>query len=885
MADPLILPLERCTDPALVGGKAAGLGRLMTQGFRVPPGLCLTTAAYRNTLQTAGLDLSAQWTRLQRAPDLARSPLLEECRRAVASVSLPQALLTLLESELNKLERLARAESEAMTGVRWAVRSSAFDEDTAKATFGGLYRTALGVSRDSLAAAILDCWTSLWAPAVLAYRSRMVKTRRAPAMAVIIQPLLFPRAAGVAYSRHPVTGQANQVAINAVLGLAEPLMAGQVTPDHYVVEVGSPPSPPRLLQRQMAAKTDAMVATGTGLVVQPLSEADQNKPVLEDREALALAGLVKDVERAFGKPVDVEWAIDGSGIWLLQARPIPTRGESAGSFFCETIVWSRANFRETLPDLPSPLTLSFVQEFMENNILRHYREAGCLIPPGLSSIRVIRGRPYINVTLFQSLMAQLGGDPQLVTEQMGGEVLPAPPVSRRLPWWRLIRAGLRLQWKISRAPRQAPARFAELKQQGTSLVEGRLDDLTERELLDRRRDLIHRLRERDLTFATVAGVSQALSVLGMLLGRRTKDWRSLLNDATQGFGSIVSANQIFRLMDLAEAASGEPSSRTFLLAEPWAPETFRTTLAGTKFLRAFDEFLAEYGHRAVGESDGMSPRFAETPEYVLGIVRSHLQTPARSSDTLRREQEATRQAALAGIRRAFSWRWHEWIRFRRWHRSLGRYLELREANRHHLMYVTAGFRRLALFLGSKLAARGVVEHSDDLFFLMPDEIEAIVAEATGGEKKDWKRLVAERRAERKRNAGEAPPDTVIWRMGAVPSTREEVGEPGLLRGMPISAGYVEGPVRLVLSPEDMKKVQRGDILVAPVIDPGMAPLFGLAAGLVVEMGGTLSHGAIIAREYGLPAVANVRGATRLFKDGERVAVDASGGEIRRLELG
>ncbi|MEK6527115.1 MAG: PEP/pyruvate-binding domain-containing protein [Nitrospirota bacterium] len=882
MAAPLVLSLASCSEPALVGGKAAGLGRLIRNGFRVPPGLCLTTLAYHDTLRAAGVDEPKQWARLRRTSELARGLMLEECRRAVESVTMPQTILDVLGVELDKLEKNARADTGTGSGELWAVRSSASDEDAADASFGGLYRTILGVPRGSIATTIIGCWASLWTLAALAYRNRGGWRGANPAMAVILQPLLSPRAAGVAHSRQPITGQADQVVINAVFGLAEPLVSGLVMPDQYVVEIGNQPASGKLLARDIVEKTTARVASTSGLKDQQLPEEDWKKPALVDHEALGLAALVKDVERVMNKPVDVEWAMDSRGTWLLQARPIPDAGALAGipTLSWSSCVWSRANFKETLPELPSRLALSFVQEFMETNIVRHYREIGCRIPPGLSSVRIIQGRPYINVTLFQSLMAQLGGDPDLITEQVGGAVLPAPTGVTRLAWWRLVRATVILEWKIWSAIWRAPARFAELKSLGGAQTDTVLDRLTEHTLRDRL-ELLHRGgQQRDLTFAIVSGVSQALYALGLLLARRVKEgWRPLLNAATQGLGGIISANQILRLVELAEIAQGEPVARDFLLADPWEPDQFRTRLIGTRFLESLDAYLKEYGHRAVGESDVMSPRFAETPEYLLGIIRGHLLASAvRSVEAIRREQEAARQAALSQIRAAFGWRLHEWAWFWGWHRALCRYLELREANRHHLMQYVAGVRRVLLLLGGKLATRGVLASSDDLFFLTQDEIRAVLDDPS----RDWKSLVASRRAERARHAAQAAFD-LVSPVGLSSRFTDVSASDGSLRGTPISVGYAEGPVRLVLSPSDMARVKRGDILVAPVIDPGMAPLFGLAAGLVVEMGGTLSHGAIIAREYGIPAVANVHHVTRLLKDGERVAVDASHGEIRRLE--
>ncbi|MGH7165339.1 MAG: PEP/pyruvate-binding domain-containing protein, partial [Nitrospiraceae bacterium] len=318
----MILHLKSCNDPSLVGGKAAGLGQLHRCGFRVPPGLCLTTDVYRDALRAAGVDPSQQWANIRRASDAAREPMLEECRRRVEALSLSQAVHDALERELVELELTAGPR----TGTLWAVRSSASHEDGTEATFAGVYRTLLGVPRGSIAAAIPQCWASLWTSAAASYHAATGAGHEPPAMAVIVQPLLMPWSAGVAYSRHPVTGHAGQVVINATFGLAEPLVTGRVTPDQYVIEVVSDPPSRKLLDRIVAEKTSIRVATPTGIRDQSAPEEVRLKPVLGDEEAMALAALVKDVERAFQGPVDVEWAIENGATWLLQARAIPKTG-------------------------------------------------------------------------------------------------------------------------------------------------------------------------------------------------------------------------------------------------------------------------------------------------------------------------------------------------------------------------------------------------------------------------------------------------------------------------------------------------------------------------------------------------------------------------------
>jgi pyruvate,water dikinase len=346
----------------------------------------------------------------------------------------------------------------------------------------------------------------------------------------------------------------------------------------------------------------------------------------------------------------------------------------------------------------------------------------------------------------------------------------------------------------------------------------------------------------------------------------------------QGQAAVISAQQIVRLAEMAEMVRHDPSVTSLFTTEGWDPVEARRKLEGTDVLRAFNRYLDDYGHRGIGESDPMSPRFADRPELLLTILRTQIlalssTTPA---DILQR-QTLVREQALAEIRARFGWRFHRWAIFSWWYRRLCRFFALREANRHHLMYYAAATRSLLLRLGEWLVEQRRLSSQEDVFYLT---IEAR-ADLLAGGSSDWQGIIQARRAERDRNATISVPDTIQDWHEVIRGTEASpvVVSDGIFRGIPISSGRVVGPVRFVRSMEDWSQVCRGDILVVSVIDPGMAPLFGVAGGLVAEMGGTLSHGAIIAREYGLPAVANVPGITTRLKDGDRISLDAERGEI------
>ena len=879
MNEPFLFPLDACRDTVLAGGKAVGLGKLIRLGFRVPHGLCLTTAAYGYALQKAGVDPQREWEALRAASDQRRLSLLDAIRHRITSSPFPEQIRNELERHLDGVG--------LDSGTLWAVRSSCSEEDEEEASFGGMYRTVLGVPRSELLGAISQCWASLWSLPAWLYRRDAALGRAdasPPQMAVVLQPMLAARAAGVMYSQHPLTKDPGQVVIDAVVGLAEPLVSGQVVPDHFVVSVDQ--GRPKVVERQVVAKARSREVSPTGLVDRLLPESAPLLPAVSDEELLALADEAKRVERGLGYAVDIEWLLDERGRWLLQARPI-ARLQPRGMLTAERCVWSRANFQETLPDVPSPLAVAWLQEYMETNILAHYRDAGCQIPAGLSSVRIVRGRPYINVTLTQAVTTQLGADASEVIELMGGAATDPPPGVQRMTGWPMMRATVNLGWKVLRAPKLAPAWFSRLKSLATGQDDATLGRLSEADLLDRLFTANETVRAGDLTFALVAAVSQALRALRLILQRRVEGtgWRPLLNAATQGFGTVISARQIGWLVELAEVARQDPVARAFLLAEPWVPHLDRDRLAGTPFLGALDEFLEEYGHRAIGESDIRSPRFNEEPGYLLGVIRGHLlASQPRSVSAVQEQQAQGRAVALREIRKVFGWRIVEWWWFSRWHGYLCRVQALREANRHYLMHYVAGMKRLLLHLGKRLVQRGLFDSADDIFFLIPDEIRKLVAELPKTPSCDWKRVVAQRRVRMEQDQAFKPPDVLTGDTGH--RIREGDGETPAgsgLKGMPISAGYAEGRVRLLHTPQDYSLVESGDILVAPVLDPGMAPLLGLAGGVIVEMGGMLSHGAIIAREYGIPALANVARAMAVLREGERVVLDAELGEVRRVE--
>ncbi len=837
----------------------------------MPPGICVTTEAYEQSLQALAFSTGDTWRKVSELRGTARHSLLSDCQTRIRQLELSD-LATQWAAQLRALD--------LPSDTRWAVRSSATNEDAGQTSFAGLYRTRLGVALEEIEAAVKDLWASVWHERVVEYMLERGSDRTAPAMAVVIQPTLAALVSGVAYSIHPVTGRATDVAINAVFGLAVPLVDGLVIPDQYVVQMNGAGQPVRIRRRLIAEKSEQLVVAEKGLCRRPVSGTVRKESSLSDEQLFALARTAKRIEQTFRYPVDLEWVFDARQLWLVQARPVTTVRPSA-ELTNDDCEWTRANFKETMPDVPSPMGLSFLHYFMDAYILAHYRRLGCRIPAGVSPVRVLHGRPYLNVTLFHSLVGQLGGEPSFNAEQMGGVELRSPPTLKRIGWPALARAGWLMLMEMRRCVTHGPIWFAEMKRQAVAYHPDRIKHLSLDEVATSLDELGRWLDRHEVTFGIAAGVGQCLQTFSRLLPRWLgQDWRRVFNAALQGQGTVISAQQIVRLAELVQVARREPAAQRWLLADPWEPSGFREGLAHTEFLRAFEGFLHDYGHRAVGESDVMSPRMSEQPESILTVLRSQLRAPAAPapSDIVTR-QEQCRREALAEIRRRLGWRWDRWAIFHWWYRRLTRFFALREANRHHLMYYSMAARHLLLRLGELLVAEGRFDRADDIFFVTLEERGSLPAR----DPRDWKALVRTRRAEWARHATIEAPDTIRDWEEALAGFADPTDprRDGTWRGLPISVGCASGPVRLVRSSADWSKVAPGDIIVAPVIDPGMAPLFGIAGGLIVEMGGTLSHGAIIAREYGLPTVANVERAMTRIPEGQRVMLDAGAGTIRR----
>lgn len=809
------------------GAKAFNCARLKQAGFRVPDGLVL--------LATATED---DWR------GLSRHPWFDE---------LPQA-------------------------VRFAVRSSGIGEDGAGQSFAGIHETILDVARQDLERAVAKCLASAQSAQALEYRRAKGISTDAIRMAVLVQEMLQPIASGVAFTINPVTGAADEVVINASWGVGEALVSGRIDPDELVV-----------------GKHDGAIRWSR---IGDKGPHDGAGSSLSAEQARDLTAILHRIERFYGLPQDVEWCCaspaaargatpDEAALWIVQARPIttaaaPRRGETE---------WTRANIGEVLPDLTSPQVLSVIEELMN---LAERRHLGGLLGPEDTlgpTVKAFHGRLYLNLSQLRHICRMSGTAPAAMLRSMGhpdaidprDERVDPVPARQRLA---LAPDFARLVWRH--------LRVAEVVRRHDARTREYLERLT----VSNRRDLpdaqIWAVIER--WFGEAPDFMQTVLLLSNVLFHEAPIQRicqrvgfpfeRLVYPHLATGRRSVSAQQAFDLTALASLARREPRVMLLLSSGNLHLSHVRFALRGTAFLGELERFLAKYGHRGPYEYDWSLPRYGEDAAPLLLALRAHVANGPAAAGAAAEDRDAAAAAAWSEFEKRLT-RWQRWTIGPQVRRGLARikqYYLWREHVRSDIARVLSALRAWHLVLADRFVERGWLTTRDDYFLLEFHEIASLLLGRRGPE--TLRAAAAGRKATLARWGTFTMP--LLMRASELPDL---IRTPGLdggadadgdLRGQPVSSGCVEAEVVVVRDPGDFSRMVRGAILVAPATDPSWTPLFTLASGVIVEVGGVLSHASTIAREYGLPAIANVKRATRRLRTGDRVRLDANRGVVVRL---
>jgi phosphoenolpyruvate synthase/pyruvate phosphate dikinase len=875
-------------DPAalnVVGGKAANLGALTRAGFPVPPGFCITTDAYR---EVAGFcDFRSILDRLTATPAENTQQLRElaaEARAAILARPVPDDIAGAIASSYRHLGQEAAV----------AVRSSATAEDLPFASFAGQQDTYLNVVGEAaLLVAVRHCWASLWTDRAVSYRSTNGIDHRSVSLAVVIQLMVDVAIAGVLFTANSVTGRRRQAVIDASPGLGEAVVSGAVNPDHFVVDTVSR----KILERRIGDKRVAIRAVpGGGTTRMFYAPYDDHGACISDQQVRVIAALGDRVEAHYGKPQDIEWAIDTHGtLWLTQSRPITTlfplpmnepTGEALRVYFCFTVAQGLQRPITPMGLAAVRLLASSAAEtmgFSPGEGLAgpaRYAEAGHRVFIDLTGVVRSRcGRMVMPKVLdvmearSAAVLRQLCSDPRLslVNKSWTSFARRLLRIARRyaVPQT-VLRALLRPGAALNHADRVGQQLEATLH--APEATPGARLDFVERVLREACVSLVPRILP-----AAALGIG-LLGLAGRLLGKDAE--ADDLQTVLRGLPHNVTTAMDLELWSLTTEirADGNTTSLFRQSSPDELAELFHAKTLPPVVQVGLVKFLQKYGHRAVAEIDLGVPRWTEDPRHILGVLSNYLQVEEdddRAPDAVfaRGAREATAMIDVLSARAARrSWVRAVIIRFalRRARMLIG----LRELPKFYLVVALSEVRKQLSIVGSVLAAQGCLEHKDDVFYVDLEEARA------GLRGKDLRATVVERRDAYEMELRRKHVPRILLSDGTEPeaqSTNVAVGK-GSLNGTPASAGSVTGIARVIVDPVGAR-VLPGEILVAPSTDPGWTPLFLTAGGLVMEMGGANSHGAVVAREYGIPAVVGVPNATTKIATGQRITVNGSTGTV------
>lgn len=816
------------------GGKGANLARLAQAGFAVPAGFVIRARAYRE-FASGHPALKAQIATLPVHDAIALSSKSRELREQLAAISLPAGL----QEEVKKaLDAYSRAQA-------FSVRSSSTLEDLALAAFAGQHETFLNCTgAERILSCIKACYLSLWSERAIAYRKQQGFDHLLAAMAVVVQTMVSCDTAGVAFSINPVSGDLKQVLINANYGLGESVVSGEGQIDQFAVEKSSG----TVVEARVGAKTHKIIASAGGTKAVALSPEEAAVSCLTDTEIAAVTKLVQEAENHYQFPQDIEWGFEDGHLFLLQSRPITTIPPR----------WTRDESAERFPFPISPLTWDFVDDAFHQSLSFSLRLMG--FPPFNGKWFAMHGNYiYGNQNAVDLYLKRV----PLKLESVAQVEALLPRVAETFRWV------LELPVLWSRDLDGYLIRIGEF-----------LSHPLEQEDLVRVWRYVHEVQELGARYFQpniAISITQALLhrlLLQLLVLTVGKEDAPRLHDGLLAFCETKTGIINRELHDLSRGVLANPElERLFLSQDSRNLYEEKWLEAYPEFLRAFEKFLRDHGHREV-EFDAYQPTWVEVPWVVLDHLRLILQaatpqTPLEKERELRRRMQQAEWELFRRLPQNLQFFFHEIIRLAR------AYTSLDDLEHYQTTRLTLPFRKGARELGRRLYVRGVVEDPMDVFFARVKDLDEAVAAQSN---ELWRSMASKIREEKQAylQARERVPE---WVLGAR-AVEPVVGS--TLTGLPGSPGEAEGAVFLVHGMEDFMKFPTGAVLVARTTNPTWTPLFYSSVAVITESGGPLSHGAVTAREMQIPAVMSVRNCMSVLKNGARVRVDGSNGRVHLL---
>jgi pyruvate,water dikinase len=881
------------SDLPLVGGKGANLGEMTQAGFPVPPGFCVTTAVFNQFI--------------------AACPQMEEMYAALETIT-PQdvAAARQIGQQIRELLHAAPVPEESSQTIlaawrdlgdehTYAIRSSATAEDLPDASFAGQQDTYLNVKgADTLLTAVRNCWVSLFTDRAILYRSQNKFNHREVSLSVVVQRMVLPEVSGIMFTADPVSGARHVASIDASYGLGEALVAGLVSADLYKVD--------RRVWQVTEVKTGAKEiairpSPDGGVHRENIPPTARSARVLNDGQVIILSEIGERIARHYGRPQDIEWALAGGKFYILQSRPITALYPLPAGMPPEPLrVMFSFGAVQGMLDPMTPLGRDTIKGifaaaardvFAYRNVQLNNQQV--LFEAGerlwSNSTPILRhpiGRKLGNkvMPLIEPAAAQA-----LISLQDDPRLLPQRGWFRFSTFYHLAYGFLPMIGRLLAALRRPEQTRVQIQQMSDGIVADLAARAETAVTLSEQITLYHEML--DVTFPvviptfvpTVAGGMAPFNLLAKLA-------ESVGQDAlvfTRGLPHNVTTEMDLALWRAAQQIKEDETAAGYFTATEAArlAADYQAGQMPSAAQTAVARFLKRYGMRGLAEIDIGRPRWRENPVPVMQSLQSYLRIddPARAPDAMfargAAEAEAALESLVTALRQTPSGRFKARLAQAAAIR-LRALAGLRESPKFLIIRLFGIVRDSLLECGQTLAEAGVLENADDLFFLHAGELEQLAQGAEG----DWRGVINGRRqqyAQEKRrrqiprlllNDGRAYYEGV-----SAPAAGE--AEDGTLTGSPVSPGVVEGRVQVVLDPYSTQ-LAPGDILVCPGTDPSWTPLFLAAGGLVMEMGGLMTHGSVVAREYGIPAVVGVNQATTRLETGQRIRVDGSAGTVTIL---
>lgn len=864
MIEPYVWDLQEVdeTQVAAVGGKGAHLGGLSRiEGIRVPAGFCVTTEAFRRIMAEAPSidDRLDQLSRLDPDDREAIRTLSAEIRRTIEGIAIPGDLAAAITRAVTRLGEQAA----------YAVRSSATAEDLPTASFAGQQDTYLNVvGPTAILQHVSRCWASLFTERAVTYRRRNDIDHRTVHMAVVVQKMVFPDAAGILFTADPVTGNRKVATVDAGFGLGEVLVSGLVNPDVFKVRHGE------VVAKAIAVKrraVHALPAGGTQDVA--IDSQRQEQPALTDAQVVRLVRLGRRIEAHFGRPQDIEWCLVDDGFRIVQSRPITTLFPIPESGDQENHVYVSVGHGQMMTDPMKPLGYSMWQ--LTAMVPMH--EAG--------------GRLFVDVTRRLAspasragLLDAMGkGDP-LVRDALE-TVLDRDDFVPSLP---------------DKAPDRPPARGASAPVEADPAIVTELIERSQVSIAALERDIRTKTGPALFDFLLDAFeehkrvLGDPLNLQAIMAGMEATWW---LNDKLQEWlgeknaadtltlsaPDNVTSEMGLALLDVADVIRSRPEVVAFLqgVEDEGFLDELPKIAGGTEARDAIEAYLDRYGMRCVGEIDITRPRWRERPTTLVPVILDNVRnfepgTAERRFEQGRRKAQKKELEVLSRLR-ALPDGDRKADETKRMIDQVRAFVGYREYPKYGIVSRYFVYKQALLEEAERLAQANVLSEKEDIFYLTFQELRDVVRSRQVDD-----RLIQQRKDAFRSYHALTPPRVLTSDGEALTGAyRRDDVPPGALIGLPVSAGTVEGRARVILDMAEAD-LEAGDILVTAFTDPSWSPLFVGIAGLVTEVGGMMTHGAVIAREYGLPAVVGVEQATRLIRDGQRIRVHGTDGYVEIL---